>query len=222
MNKYEEVISSCDGLVYAIIHKYFKGYDIEDLHQVGVIGIIKAYDNYQKDKGFKFSTYAYKYIYGEICSYINSSRHLKISKDYYLLYKKITEAKNLLAQKLMKEPSIKELSLFLEVPSTIIENTLLAMEPLDSLERVIYSDGRDIALADTIKKDEELSASDKLFISDELSKLSEEERKLIYLRYFEDLTQSEVATIMGTSQVQVSRGEKKVLQRIKDRTSVAA
>lgn len=222
MNKYEEVIFSCDSLVYAIIHKHFRGYDIEDLHQVGVIGIIKAYDNYQKDKEVKFSTYAYKYIYGEICAYLNKSRNIKISKDYYFLYKKIMEAKSLLTQKLMKEPSINELSLFLEAPSDFIENVILAMEPLESLDRVIYSGGKDIALADTIQTGESLSDNDKIFISEELSKLSEEERKIIYLRYFEDRTQSEVAAIMDTSQVQISRTEKKVLKRIKDRTLIAA
>ncbi len=71
MNKYEEVISSSSGLIYMIIKKYFNNYDREDLYQVGVIGVIKAYNNYKKNKNTKFSTYAYKYIYGEIYNYIN-------------------------------------------------------------------------------------------------------------------------------------------------------
>ena len=66
MNKYEEVINSTSKMIYMIINKYFKGYDKEDLYQVGVLGVIKAYDNYKKDHNTKFSTYAYTYIYGEI------------------------------------------------------------------------------------------------------------------------------------------------------------
>ena len=120
MNKYEEVTKSCSDLIYAIIRKYFKGYEIDDLYQVGVIGVIKAYNNYKENQNAKFSTYAYKYIYGEIYAYINNSKIVKVSKENIVLYKKINDAKNILSQRLMKEPSVYELSLFLEIDEPFI------------------------------------------------------------------------------------------------------
>lgn len=215
MNKYEEVINSCSGLVYMIIRRYFNGYDVEDLYQVGVIGIIKAYDNYCENKMAKFSTYAYKYIYGEIYAYINNSRALKVSRENVSLYKKINEAKNILSQKLMKEPTILELSSFLEVEPSIITSVYSSFETVESLDRVIYNDGKDISLSDTLKDEKDYYNIDYLLLNDEINKLSDEEKKIIYLRYFEDKTQSEVAKELGINQVQVSRNEKKTLKRIR-------
>ena len=124
MNKYEEVINSTSKMIYMIINKYFRGYDKEDLYQVGVLGVIKAYDNYKKDHNTKFSTYAYTYIYGEIYTYTNSLKGLKLARENYSLYKKINEAKNILSQRLMKEPTIYELSSFLAFSSCCSKNFL--------------------------------------------------------------------------------------------------
>lgn len=216
MNKYEDAVNTCNDLIYAIIRKYFKGYDIEDLYQVGVVGVIKAYNNYKNDKNAKFSTYAYKYIYGEIYSYINNSKTLKIAKENYTLYKKINEAKNILNQRLMKEPSLYELSSFLEIEPNIIESVLSSMNKVDSINRVIYNDGKDMMLLDTVKDEKDYYNIDYLMLNEELNKLSEEEKKLIYLRYFEDRTQSEVANILGITQVGVSRTEQKTLKKIRN------
>lgn len=216
MNKYEDAVNTCSDLIYAIIRRYFKGYDIEDLYQVGVVGVIKAYDNYKNDKNTKFSTYAYKYIYGEIYSYINNSKILKIARENYTLYKKIKEAKNILSQRLMKEPSTYELSCFLEIDIDIIETVLNSMNKVDSINKVIYDDGKDIELQDTLKDNKDYYNIDYIMLNEELNKLSKEEQKLIYLRYFEDRTQSEVANILGLSQVGVSRTEKKTLAKIKN------
>ena len=214
-NKYEEVINSCQGLIYMIINKYFKGYEVEDLYQVGVLGVIKAYNNYKQDKNAKFSTYAYKYIYGEIYAFINNTKTLKVAKDNYWLYKKINEAKQILSQRLMKEPSIKELSAFLEIDPNIITTVYASMVPTVSLESTIYNNGKDITLFDTVKDNKDYYNIDYLLLQEELNKLSEEDKKLIYLRYYEDKTQSEVADILGVNQVKVSRNEKKILVKIK-------
>lgn len=216
MNKYEEVTNSCSDLIYAIIRKYFKGYEIEDLYQVGVIGVIKAYNNYKENQSAKFSTYAYKYIYGEIYAYINNSKIVKVSKENIVLYKKINEAKNILSQKLMKEPSIYELSCFLEIDANIIETVIKSMNNVDSLDRVLYSDGKDMQIIDTIRDEKDYYNIDHIMLNEELCKLTEEERNVIYLRYYEDKTQSEVADILGLSQVGVSRSEKKTLTKIRN------
>ena len=216
MNKYEEVVNSCSGLIYMIIKKHFKGYDVEDLYQVGVMGVIKAYNNYKKDKGAAFSTYAYKYIHGEIFLYVNSNKLLKTSKETYSLYKQINEAKNILNQKLMREATIYEIASFLEIDVNTIQMVNISMSNIDSLDKIIYSDGKDVTLFDTLRDEKDYYDIDYILLNEELSKLPSPEKEVIYLRYFEDKTQSEVAKILGLSQVGVSRSESKTLKKIRN------
>ena len=216
MNKYEEVINSTSKMIYMIINKYFRGYDKEDLYQVGVLGVIKAYDNYKKDYNTKFSTYAYTYIYGEIYTYTNNLKGLKLARENYSLYKKINEAKNILSQRLMKEPTIYELSSFLELDYKLIENIINSMKNIDSLERTISSDSKDLSLFDTISDEKDYYNIDYIMLNEEINNLPEPWNQIIKLRYFEDKTQSEVASILGMNQVEISRGEAKVLKRIRE------
>ncbi len=216
MNKYEEIIKLNSSLIYMIINKFFKGYSTEDLYQVGVIGVIKAYNNYKENKNTKFSTYAYKYIYGEIYSYINAERNIKVSKEYISLYKKINTAKNILSQRLMKEPSITELSLFLEIDEKELIKVLTSMNRVDSLEKVIYNDGKDLSLLETVSDKKDYYNIDYLMLNEEINKLESPYKELIYLRYYEDKTQSEVASLLGMNQVEVSRSEKKTLKKIRN------
>ena len=216
MNKYEEVINSTSKMIYMIINKYFRGYDKEDLYQVGVLGVIKAYDNYKKDHNTKFSTYAYTYIYGEIYTYTNNLKGLKLARENYSLYKKINEAKNILSQRLMKEPTIYELSSFLELDYKLIENIINSMKNIDSLERTISSDSKDLSLFDTISDEKDYYNIDYIMLNEEINNLPEPWNQIIKLRYFEDKTQSEVASILGMNQVEISRGEEKVLKKIRE------
>ena len=216
MNKYEEVINSTSGMIYMIINKYFQGYDKEDLYQVGVIGVIKAYNNYKKDHNTKFSTYAYTYIYGELYTYINNLKGLKVARENYSLYRKINDARNILSQKLMKEPSIYELSSFLELDYKLIENIISSMQSVDSLERTIISDDKDLSLLDVVSDKKDYYNIDYLMLNDEVNNLPEPWKEVIKLRYFEDKTQSEVAKMLGMNQVEISRGETKILKKIKN------
>ncbi len=216
MNKYEEIIKVNSGLIYMIMNKYFKGYDKEDLYQVGVIGVIKAYNNYKNDHNTKFSTYAFKYIYGEMYNYVNNIKSIKVSSEYITLYKKICTASNILSQKLMKEPSTNELAMFLEIDPLIIETVTKAMNKVDSLEKIVSSDGKNLTLLDTVKDKRDYYNIDYMLLNEEISKLESPYKELIYLRYFEDKTQSEVASILGMNQVEVSRSERKTLKKIKE------
>ena len=216
MNKYEEIIKVNSGIIYMIMNKYFKGYDKDDLYQVGVIGVIKAYNNYKNNHNTKFSTYAFKYIYGEMYSYINNIKSIKVSNEYVTLYKKIRTASNILSQKLMKEPSVNELAMFLEIDPFIIENVIKAMNKVDSLEKIVSSDGKNLTLLDTIRDNRDYYNIDYMLLNEEINKLESPYKELIYLRYFEDKTQSEVAGILGMNQVEVSRGERKTLKKIKN------
>ena len=125
-----DLIKDNKKLICSIINKYTKYYEFDDLYQVSVIGIIKAYNNYNKNSNAKFTTYAYKYILSEVVNYVNNSKTIKTSREYNRLYKKILEAKNVLTQKLMKEPNNYELSLFLELDINIIEDDLINVSKL--------------------------------------------------------------------------------------------
>ena len=170
MNEYEEIINTTSNLIYHIINKYFKGYEKEDLYQVGVIGVIKAYNNYKEDKSTKFSTYAYKYIYGEIYSYINNNKTLKLSKEINTLYNKINKAKDILSQKLMKEPNTYELSLFLEIEESIITNILNSTN-ISSIDEIINTSDNNLTLSDTISDKKDYYNIDYLLLNEEIETL---------------------------------------------------
>lgn len=214
MNQLTEIILSNENLIYSVINKYGKYYDFDDLYQVGVMGIIKAYNNYKSDMNTKFTSYAYSYIFGEIIKYINDNKCFKISKENRNLYKKINEAKTLLTQKLMKEPSNYELSLFLEIDEKLIDEVINMNQTIDSLDREIMEDGKKVFLYDLVGKEE--NTLDNMFLYEQLGKLSKEELILLKERYFLDKTQSEVARDFGINQVKVSRTEQKILKKLSD------
>lgn len=217
MNKEEEeVILKNSNLIYSIINKYTKYYDVDDLYQTGVIGILKAYKNYESNKNCKFSTYAYTYILGEVFKYVNNNRNIKLSSEYLMLNKKIQEARTILTQRLMKEPSNFELALFLEIDENIIDNIDFLTKEMDSLDRIINEDGKSLVLLDTIKDARYENNVDFILLHEEIEKLPSDERKLLMERYFYDKTQSETAKLMGVNQVQVSRCEKKILKKLKN------
>ena len=149
-------------------------------------------------------------------SYINNIKSIKVSNEYVTLYKKIRTASNILSQKLMKEPSVNELAMFLEIDPFIIENVIKAMNKVDSLEKIVSSDGKNLTLLDTIRDNRDYYNIDYMLLNEEINKLESPYKELIYLRYFEDKTQSEVAGILGMNQVEVSRGERKTLKKIKN------
>lgn len=209
-----ELIKENKNLICSIINKYTRYYEFDDLYQVSIIGIMKAYQNYDMEKGVKFTTYAYKYILSEVLLFINNNRTIKVSRDYQRLYKKILEARTLLTQKLMKEPTNYEISLFLEIDEAIINDVMRYQEKVKSLDEVVMDDGKQVTLLDQII----INNIDDNYISlqDGLSSLSDEELQLINLRYFQDKTQSEIAQIWGTNQVKISRNEQKILKKLKN------
>jgi RNA polymerase sporulation-specific sigma factor len=167
----------------------------------------------------KFSTYAYPYILSEVIAFINSNRNIKLGREYQKLYKKIKEAKDLLTQRLMKEPSTYELSLFLELDENIIIDVLELTSKFRDLDEIISKDGKNLTLLDTIGNKDKDNIVDNLILREEFGRLSDDEKQLIWMRYWLDRTQQEVADVLGTNQVSVSRCEKKVLQRLKNNLS---
>ena len=198
-----EEILNYEGLIYSIISKYPKRYDRDDLYQVGMLGLIDAYKHYDKSYDTKFSTFAYYYIVGEVNKYIRESSSLKVSKNLIELNKKIIKTKEVMTQKLGREPSNLEIALFLEVDESLVNEAIISNEEVTSMEE-IYNIGR-----------YDNTSVDVLDLKNELDKLNEDEKKLILSRYYNDMTQSETSNLLGISQVQVSRNENKILQKLR-------
>lgn len=205
MSEYLTLIKESEGLIYKIASKYSMYYSIEDLYQVGTIGVIKAHKNYKKDTSVKFSTYAYKYILGEIIEFIRCDRNIKVSEEYMSLYKRYLSIKSMLTSKLEREPSFSEIALFMEIDEGVLRNVIETIAFTKSTDESDYDYGND--------KREEID--NKILLDNELSSMDEFDRSLIEFRYYQGYTQSETADALGVSQVKVSRQEKLILSRMK-------
>lgn len=200
-----------ENLIYKMISKY-KNFDQEDLYQVAMLGLMNAKRNYKPDENTKFSTYAYYYILGEINTYIKASNPVKISQDLLRLKGSLIHAKETMTQRLRREPTIEELSVFLEVPMDKIEEAMIATSAVESLDYT-YDDEND--LYNSFGQQETQMTEDFLDLKNAVQNLPKEEQALIVARYYEGLTQQETSETLGMSQVQVSRKETKILQKLK-------
>lgn len=209
-----EHILEYEKLVSKIASKYSSYSSYEDLRQVGMIGLIKAVDKYDDSSGIKFSTYAYKWILGEILEYIRNDRNIKISKDLIKLNKEIEVCSEVLRQKLNKEPSTSEIAFFLEKEEADIIDALVAKEYIYSLDYNANNEDDSINLYDTVSYYEKGYDSDYLDLYNALKLLDEKERKIIEMHYFNDMTQSEISKVLGTNQVNISRSESKILKKL--------
>ncbi len=208
-----EELLNYEGLVYGIIQRYTNYFDRDDLYQVGMIGLINAYQNFDSSQGTKFSTYAYYYVQGEVKKYVRESGLVKVSGDLIKLSQSIEKVKEKMSQKLGREPSTTEISLFLEVDEEKIEEARVAMLDVKSLD---YSfDDENVELYNSVSIFDKETDPRVLDLKREISKLPKEEKHLILARYFEDMTQSETSHELGISQVQVSRKEGKILEKLR-------
>ena len=211
----EELILENKNLIYSITRYFEKYSNKEDLFQAGCIGMIMAYKNYNPDLNVKFTTYAYPYILGEMKKLVREDKSIKISRNIQMLTLKIEKANILLTQKLMRKPTTLELADFLEIPIYMIEEAINSTKPIYSIDEPLNDEGKDITLQDTIGKTDDID--DLLLLREELSKLNPFEQQLINKRYINDLTQQQTAFELGISQVQVSRGEQKILTKLKSK-----
>ncbi len=206
-----ENVLEYENLIYKMINNY-KSFDKEDLYQVAMMGLMKASKNYDKTQDTKFSTYAYYYILGEINNYISTCNSMKISKDILRLNKSLEQAKEAMSQRLNREPSMEELSVFLEVPIEKIEEATIATRQVESLD---YTYDEESNLYNNIGREEQAMSDTILDLKEAINSLTPEEQQLILARYYNGMTQQETSQSMGMSQVQVSRKESKILQKLK-------
>lgn len=212
-----EFIMKYEKLVCKIASKYSYYSNFEDLKQVGMIGLLKAVDKYIPNPQTKFSTYATFWIRGEILEYLRNDKNIKPSKEILALSKKVEICRERLKDKFNREPSVSEIATILEEDEKNVLDAIYAKEFVLSTDYITNQDeeGKDTSLYDTIPYYEMGYDEDILALHFELDKLSEEEKKIIDLRYYQDMTQSEVSKVLGTNQVNVSRCESKILQKLK-------
>ena len=218
----EKLVEENVGLVWCVVKRFYgRGVEAEDLFQIGSIGLLKAIDKFDLTYDVKFSTYAVPMISGEIKRFLRDDGMIKVSRSLKELAYRSLQAREKLTASLGREPAVEELSEELGVDKEELVQAMEAGGEVDSLYRPIHQkEGSEIRLLDKIEEKEtrEDKILDLLVLRQLLETLDGRERQLIYLRYFADKTQSEVGKIMGISQVQVSRMEKKILENLRERS----
>ena len=197
-------IKENENLIYKLASKYKNYYNFDDLYQAGCIGVIKAYKNY-KDNNTKFSTYAYKYILGEMIDYIRKDKNIIISDEAYDIYRKYIKIKELLNEKYQREVSFSEICKYMNID----ENNMVRI--IES----IYVDKSETSL-DNSYVDSRDNIDNEIFIQSEINNLTDYEKSLINYRYYLGYTQDETASILGTNQVKISRNEKLILKKLRE------
>ena len=210
------LVEENQGLIWNIARRFLgRGYDKEDIYQIGCMGFIKSIRRFDATFEVKLSTYAVPYILGEIKKFLRDDGPIKVSRSLKELNVKINEIQNEYT-KLGKELSLTEISKVLKVSKEEIILAIESSKQIESIERATYINNKsnnEISLIDTLStnKDEANTITNKIVVQKLINNLEEREKKIILLRFFKDKTQSDVAKILGISQVQVSRLEKKIL-----------
>ncbi|ADK16440.1 MULTISPECIES: RNA polymerase sporulation sigma factor SigF [Clostridium] len=207
-------------LVASISKKFLnRGYEYEDIFQIGCMGLMKAVNNFNEEYNVKFSTYAVPMILGEIKRFLRDDGMIKVSRSVKNTAKKIHYDREALTKKLNREPTIQELA---EYSGVEVEELIFATESASSLQylydTIHQDDGSPVLLIDKISENpkEDVEMVDKIALKEALNNLDVKSRQIIMLRYFKDKTQVQVAKMLGINQVQVSRIEKKVLKTMRE------
>ena len=210
----DSFIESNLGLVHSICKRFSgRGIEYDDLYQAGCIGLIKATDAFDKDRGLMFSTYAVPVIMGEVRRLFRDGGTVKVSRSVKELSLKIAYEKQKMEQKLCREPTVSELAEALGVSNEEITEAVCATQPTVSLT---YEGEDGIKETELPTVGEEEHISNRLVLDEAFSKLTEDERKIMKYRYYNGMTQSKTAKILNMTQVQVSRAEKKILAKLRD------
>ena len=219
--KMAELIEENNGLIWSIVKRFSgRGYEIEDLYQIGAIGFIKSIKRFDTSFEVRLSTYAVPYILGEIKRFLRDDGPIKVSRSIKELSIKILELKKEYFNKTGEEISLKQISEKLKIPKEEIAMAIESSNPIDSIEESIYTDNREeksISLIDKIStgEDEQTLISNRLTVRKLISELQEKEKEVIMLRFYKNKTQTQVSKILGISQVQISRTERKILNNMK-------
>ncbi len=217
----DRVVMENVGLVWSIVRRFMcRGHEPEDLFQIGSIGLIKAIDKFDLSYDVKFSTYAVPMIMGEIKRFLRDDGAIKVSRSLKETAGKIRIAREKLNNMYGREPTIDEIGQEMNLAKEEVVMALESGAEVESLYKTIYQgDGNAIYLIDKLEQtnDENEIMIDKLALKETIESLDEKDQEIIKLRYFRDRTQTEIAKELGISQVQVSRLEKKILLKMRER-----
>lgn len=206
-----EVVKDNEKMIYKLASS-FSTSSVDDLFQVGVIGLINAYNNYNPSFGTKFSTYAYSFILGEMRKYIRENKGVKVSREISYLSSRLDRLIELLCQKYHRMPTTSELSIETGIEEWKIIEALNLRNCVRSIDEPLGNEG-EITILDTISDSSNLESDVEL--EELLDTLDEEERSIITERYFNDRSQAEVSNMIGYSQAKVSRNEQKILSKLR-------
>lgn len=215
----QELIQGNLRLVLSVIQRFnSRGEPVDDLFQVGCIGLIKAIDNFDLAQNVKFSTYAVPMIIGEIRRYLRDNNPIRVSRSVRDVAYKALQARDVLTHRLSREPTVNEIAAELDIAREEVIFALDAIQEPVSLFEPIYEDGGDpIFVMDQIRDDKNQDAAwlEGMAIREALAKLDDREKLILTLRFYDGKTQMEVAEEIGVSQAQVSRLEKAALLRLR-------
>ena len=217
----DTIVNENMGLVWSVVRRFIgRGYEAEDLFQIGCIGLIKAIDKFDINYEVQFSTYAVPMIMGEIKRFLRDDGMIKVSRTLKENGWKIKQMSDKLGHELGRDATLNEIAKALELTIEEVVMALDANVEVESLYKSVYqNDGNEIYLVDKVADKNENTYNDILnhvLLEELMKQLDEVQKKLITLRYYQDKTQTEVAKILGISQVQVSRMEKKLLLKMRN------
>ncbi|PHV72276.1 RNA polymerase sporulation sigma factor SigF [Sporanaerobium hydrogeniformans] len=208
------------GLVWSLVRRFGnRGYEMEDLFQIGSIGLLKSIEKFDLSFNVKFSTYAVPMIVGEIKRFLRDDGMIKVSRSLKETAYRARILKEQLVKELDREPTISEIAAGLDIAVEEVVEAMESSAEVESLNAVIYQgDGKAITLEDKIDQDpkEQGGLVDKIVLMELIETLLPVEKQIITLRYFEDRTQTEIAELLNISQVQVSRIEKRILKKMRN------
>lgn len=217
---FECIVNENTGLIWSVVKKFSaRNMEIEDLFQIGSMGLVKAVKNFNFNYDVKFSTYAVPMIMGEIKRFLRDDGIIKVSRGLKETAFKAARAKEVLRAQNNKEPSVDEIAQYINVDIETLVTALNASRDVDSIDRKIESDkGKEMNVIDTITAVEDKSGEivDNILLKAAIKSLDPREQKIVNMRYIEELTQSDTALKIGVSQVQVSRFEKKILKKLRE------
>lgn len=207
------------GLVWSIVRRFNgRGYEMEDLFQIGSIGLMKAIDKFDSQFEVRFSTYAVPMITGEIKRFLRDDGMIKVSRSLKEVAMKARGVREQLISQYGRDPTVEEIAKVLEMEPEEIIMALDAGVEVESLYKTIYQgEGNAICLIDKLEEEKNgnEAAMNKMVIEELMKTLEDKEKEIIYMRYFLEKTQTEIAEKLGISQVQVSRLEKRILKRLR-------
>ncbi|GAB7386202.1 RNA polymerase sporulation sigma factor SigF [Bacillaceae bacterium] len=214
----EKLVNCNIRLVWSVVQRFLnRGYEADDLFQIGCIGLLKAVDKFDLNFDVKFSTYAVPMIIGEIQRFLRDDGTVKVSRSLKEMANRIRKTKDDLSKRLGRLPTVGEIAEQLDIsPEEVVFAQEANRAPSSIHETVFENDGDPITLMDQIADESQERWFDRIALREAISNLSPREQLIVYLRYFKDQTQSEVAERLGISQVQVSRLEKKILKTMKN------